>query len=363
MEKLKKSRGERLRLLKGNLTDKQFAERFGQPWTTMRKWLTGENSPREEQVWQQIADSYNVPLLWLMWGTLPTSEQFDEQQLQRLFACDPTLAGTITRNGKTIPVINALKNQHQVCFFCIHCNMYHYHGADDDEHDQSPRLSHCIAINSPYKKNGYILHVIGEMQKQNDKFTRPPTCRNCGKHYSAAFRVCSCGTTFRVDSNNPYSEMSEIYRNIYFGDSSLEHPDVAQQIESEISSKTESMFDASLCGWFNNMKKWVIQEYGDDNDSAQEFIEQFKIRFPEYRNWLACSANRRSSDKRTATTNGGNEMTMTMTDPTRTVFCPACTTEVSRNAETCPCCGEPIRGNPAVRRHGPLILHSGFCAP
>lgn len=50
-------------------------------------------------------------------------------------------------------------------------------------------------------------------------------------------------------------------------------------------------------------------------------------------------------------------MTMTMTDPTRTVFCPACTTEVSRNAETCPRCGEPIRGNPAVRRHGPLILH------
>lgn len=48
---------------------------------------------------------------------------------------------------------------------------------------------------------------------------------------------------------------------------------------------------------------------------------------------------------------------MTMTDPTRTVFCPACAAEVSRNAETCPRCGEPIRGNPAIRPHATVITH------
>lgn len=46
-----------------------------------------------------------------------------------------------------------------------------------------------------------------------------------------------------------------------------------------------------------------------------------------------------------------------MTNPGRTVFCPACGAEVSRNAATCPRCGEPIRGNPAVHRHGTLIAH------
>lgn len=45
------------------------------------------------------------------------------------------------------------------------------------------------------------------------------------------------------------------------------------------------------------------------------------------------------------------------TDPFRTVLCPTCGHEVSRRAETCPACGEPIRDNPAVRPHSAVIMH------
>lgn len=295
MKEIKKQRAARLRQIKNGLTDQQFADRLGLAYTTVRKWLIAESSPRDQSVWQSIADSYGVPVNWLLDGRLPTAAEYTRQQLLRLFAADPVIDSITEIGNRVYPVINAYVSEHQTGFFCIHCNSWHYHGREDGDNapgigecEQTSRMAHCVVANSPYKTNGYVLRIAGEMPAVVQDLAWP-ICQKCGKYYSAALGCCACGEQQGVVAGQ-YVKMAEIYRNIYLLDAGIDQLPLQQdqvRNSNQNGQQFASIFDAAMQSWFETMRKWVMDEYGADNDGAQEFFEQFRRQFPAYSAWLA----------------------------------------------------------------------------
>jgi hypothetical protein len=73
------------------------------------------------------------------------------------------------------------------------------------------RDAHCITINSPFHKNGYILDVVGKLKDVQNKYTAKKAlqCPKCLNYYSAAFNACPCGYKNLKPSEHP--EISAIY--------------------------------------------------------------------------------------------------------------------------------------------------------
>lgn len=156
----------------------------------------------------------------------PDAKEFSDAQLRLLFALDPEVIDIEERDGKIYPVVRAYDNMsRQLCFFCIHCNDYHYHGRGGPEApfqlgrggNAGHRVAHCTAGNSPFLQRGYILDVVEKKEEMPKHKKRRGNfrCDNCGRQYSAAFNTCSCGFTRATNQNNPYNQLSELYRNIY----------------------------------------------------------------------------------------------------------------------------------------------------
>ena len=214
---------ERLKTLQMGQTLEKFAERCGMPAPTLRRYLTGERIPEAGQL-QLLAERLHVSMDWLMAGKMTGGEDFTDTQIERLCSLDQEVVEVDSSSGRAVPVVRAYDDEkHHLQHWCIHCGCWHFHGRGDPgpalvigrADPAGHRNAHCFALNSPYRKNGLILDVVGRLK---DRKNRPRSrvarvCPQCREYYSAAFNTCTCGYTGQKRQAT-HPEIADLYRTL-----------------------------------------------------------------------------------------------------------------------------------------------------
>lgn len=133
----------------------------------------------------------------------------------------------INEKGTLYPVVRCYDDEQvHLHFWCIHCRKWHVHGRGGADYPYQEgrggmaghRRTHCIVNNSPYKKNGVILHIVGKFNHSVKKKHRKgvllvcPECHSY-KRYSAALNACDCGyCNSKRRSSHP--EMAKKYQDV-----------------------------------------------------------------------------------------------------------------------------------------------------
>ncbi len=97
---------------KKKLTQKELAEKFNMPETTLWSYETGQRNPKRK-TWQQMADFFDVSIPYLQGKILFVDLSEDEQ---RIFTDVLDVLITSTDN-KAIHVLEALLNSFKECYF------------------------------------------------------------------------------------------------------------------------------------------------------------------------------------------------------------------------------------------------------
>ncbi len=97
---------------KKKLTQKELAEKFNMPETTLWSYETGQRNPKRK-TWQQMADFFDVSIPYLQGKILFVDLSEDEQ---RIFTDVLDVLITTTDN-KAIHVLEALLNSFKECYF------------------------------------------------------------------------------------------------------------------------------------------------------------------------------------------------------------------------------------------------------
>lgn len=214
---------ERLKTLQMGQTLEQFAERCDMPSPTLRRYLTGERTPEAGQL-QMLAERLHVSMDWLMAGKMAGGDDLTDEQIDRLCSLDQEVIEVDSSSGRAIPVVRAYDDEkHHLQHWCIHCGCWHFHGRGDHgpplvlgrDDPAGHRNAHCFAINSPYRKNGLILDVVGRLK---DRKNRPRSrvariCPQCLEYYSVAFNTCTCGYT-GPKRQETHPDIAALYRTL-----------------------------------------------------------------------------------------------------------------------------------------------------
>jgi len=231
----KKRIAERLKMLKGGMSGEAFAERCGIPPSTMQGYLEGKRLPSYENI-NNVAKSFNVPPEWIAKGSLPDIQKIDDIILAKLFELDPEVIETIDDNGRKTPVVKTYDDmKHHFQFFCIHCRCWHFHGRGGEDYPYQKgrggmagdREAHCITVNSPFRKRGYILDVVGKLKDVKKKYKQGESliCPQCNNYYSAAFNACSCGY-INTRRKSEYPELADLYQRVVVAVEKKELPNI-----------------------------------------------------------------------------------------------------------------------------------------
>lgn len=231
----------RLEMLKvrSGCTEQEFAARCGISEEILREYSRRSVYVRQHDIIEKIAKACNVPFDWLLMGAGPSGNDFTDSQIRLLCAKDPEVIEVVEDHGRAVPVVRTYDTLDvHLKFFCIHCNTFHLHGRGGNVTEYpfalgrrgmaGDRVAHCVAQNSPFRKNGYILEVVGTVDDMPKKNKRGGTriCRHCGKYYSAAFKTCSCGSFNPIKEGGNFQDLQEEYQTIYLLDqSSAVNPD------------------------------------------------------------------------------------------------------------------------------------------
>ncbi|MDZ7641640.1 MAG: hypothetical protein U5J62_06435 [Desulfurivibrio sp.] len=147
---------------------------------------------------------------------------------RRLLTADPAVIDIVEVSpGQPTPVLAAYDDgpgHHHLRVWCPHCATWHVHGRGGPgappqrgrEGCAGDRVAHCTTANSPYRRSGYILDVIGPTSSAPRRRARKtPWCHSCRHHYSAALARCSCGRHHR---HHPlYPALAAVYAEILAG--------------------------------------------------------------------------------------------------------------------------------------------------
>ncbi len=197
----------RLEKLRGASTRADFIRKNKIPKSTMTGYLSGSRKDiKKMEHTEAIAAANNVTPWWVKKGSIADIRKTEKKDLLRIYELDPEVIDVEIENDKITPVVRTYDNGRSLYFYCIHCGLYHKHGRGGTE-DEVPfqkgrgkmagdRSSHCLADNSPYKINGYILDVVGREKDEPSKRKNrrsAPLCPECLKYYSRAFAACQCG--------------------------------------------------------------------------------------------------------------------------------------------------------------------------
>ncbi len=199
--------------------------------STMRGYLKGTIKKPRINILQKIAAACNVPWTWLDSDRQPPipdewkMNNISEVNLRSFFEVDPEVIDIEDAgDGSIFPVVKAYDDEEiHLLFYCIHCRKWHQHGrggknAPFEEGRKGAgghRITHCTIKNSPYKRKGIILDVVGKFKELENKRKAGKTlfCPKCNEHYSAAFNACECGFSNNKRKSN-YPALETFYRRL-----------------------------------------------------------------------------------------------------------------------------------------------------
>lgn len=214
---------ERLKTLQMGQTLEEFSERCDVPAPTLRRYITGARVPDAELL-RSLAERLHVSMDWLMSGKMTGGQELTNEQIEALCSPDPEVLEIDHSAGRAVPVVRAYDDEkHHLQHWCIHCGCWHFHGRGDPgppvifgrDDPAGHRIAHCFALNSPYRKNGLILDVVGRLKdlKNRPRSRVARVCPQCLEYYSAAFNTCICGYTGpKRQATHP--EIAALYRTL-----------------------------------------------------------------------------------------------------------------------------------------------------